>query len=136
MAGRPLWDAGVADGELDRLLDEGFIHMVTPLLSRGWIDPPVLLREDPLPDPVGGSIRILPGERVGQEPDRDLMTGRMVLGATHDPQRSPALAKSIAQQIRGARYVEVESGHFMAAETPDLFARHVVPFLRGRVPPT
>lgn len=55
----------------------------------------------------------------------------LVLGATHDTQRPPALAKSIAQQIRGARYVEVDSGHFMAVQTPELFVQHVLPFLRA-----
>jgi hypothetical protein len=25
----------------------------------------------------------------------------------------------------------VETGHFMAVETPELFAQHVIPFLKG-----
>ena len=53
----------------------------------------------------------------------------LVLGAIHDTNRPPAFAKAVAQQIRGASYVEVDSGHFMAVQTPELFARHVLPFL-------
>ena len=56
----------------------------------------------------------------------------LVLGAKHDSQRPPALMKELSTQIRGAKYVEVDSGHFMAVQTPDLFADHVVPFLRGK----
>jgi 3-oxoadipate enol-lactonase len=56
----------------------------------------------------------------------------LVIGAKQDTQRPPALMKEIAAKIRGARYVEADSGHFMAVETPDLFVEYVVPFLRGR----
>ena len=56
----------------------------------------------------------------------------LVLGATHDTQRPPSLAKSVAEQIRGARFAEIETGHFSAVQTPDLFARHVGAFLRNQ----
>ena len=56
----------------------------------------------------------------------------LVLGAVHDAQRPPPLARSVAEQIRGARFAEIESGHFSAVQTPDLFAGHVVPFLRNQ----
>jgi 3-oxoadipate enol-lactonase len=55
----------------------------------------------------------------------------LVIGCTHDPLRPPAMSKEIAEQIRGAKYIEVETGHFMAVETPDLFVKHVLPFLKG-----
>jgi hypothetical protein len=38
--------------------------------------------------------------------------------------------EAIAQQISGARYIEVASGHFMPHQTPDLFLETVLPFLR------
>ena len=55
----------------------------------------------------------------------------LVMGAKHDTQRPPALAKSVAEQIKGSRFVEIESGHFSAVQTPEIFAGQVVPFLRG-----
>lgn len=55
----------------------------------------------------------------------------LIIGARHDTQRPPALMKEIAEKIRGARYVEADTGHFMAVETPELFVETVVPFLRG-----
>ena len=36
-----------------------------------------------------------------------------------------------AAAIPGARYVEANTGHFMAVETPDLFTELAVPFLKG-----
>lgn len=55
----------------------------------------------------------------------------LVIGAKHDTQRPPSLMKEVAGKIHGARYVEVDAGHFMAVQSPDLFVQHVVPFLRG-----
>ncbi len=55
----------------------------------------------------------------------------LIVGSLHDPQRPPALMKDIAGAIRGARYAEIDSGHFAAVETPGLFLETVVPFLRG-----
>jgi 3-oxoadipate enol-lactonase len=56
----------------------------------------------------------------------------LVIGCTHDGIRTPAMMAKVAAQIPGAKYVEASSGHFMAVETPDLFAELAVPFLRGR----
>ncbi|PYN85123.1 MAG: alpha/beta hydrolase [Candidatus Rokuibacteriota bacterium] len=53
----------------------------------------------------------------------------LVVGCTHDPIRTPAMAGKVAAQIPGAKYVEASSGHFMAIETPELFAELAVPFL-------
>ena len=55
----------------------------------------------------------------------------LVIGCTHDPIRPPTGSKKAAEAIKGARYIEVESGHFMAVETPELFVKHVVPFFKG-----
>ena len=62
---------------------------------------------------------------------RNIACPTLVIAPVHDLQRSPAIVKPIAGQIPGARYVEAESSHFLAVQTPDLFAQHVVPFLRG-----
>jgi 3-oxoadipate enol-lactonase len=55
----------------------------------------------------------------------------LVIGCTHDGIRTPAMVGKVAAMIRGARYVEASSGHFMAVETPALFAELAVPFLMG-----
>jgi 3-oxoadipate enol-lactonase len=55
----------------------------------------------------------------------------LVIGCTLDPIRTPQAVSKVAQAIKGATYMEVETGHFMAVETPELFAQHVIPFLKG-----
>jgi 3-oxoadipate enol-lactonase len=55
----------------------------------------------------------------------------LIIGCTHDGIRTPAMVAKVAAQIPGAKYVEAESGHFMAVETPELFGELAVPFLRG-----
>jgi 3-oxoadipate enol-lactonase len=55
----------------------------------------------------------------------------LIIGCTHDGIRTPAMVAKVAAQIPGAKYVEAESGHFMAVETPELFGELAVPFLQG-----
>ena len=54
----------------------------------------------------------------------------LVIGCTYDTIRPPQGVKLIAEQIPGARYVEVASGHFMPHQTPELFLETVLPFLQ------
>ncbi len=54
----------------------------------------------------------------------------LVIGCTYDTIRPLHEVKAIAQQIPGARYVEVASGHFMPHQTPELFLETVLPFLQ------
>ena len=44
----------------------------------------------------------------------------LVIGATFDRTRPPATARAVVDAIPGARYIEVATGHYMAAQTPDL----------------
>ena len=53
----------------------------------------------------------------------------LVVGGTHDAVRSPETAKAVAGAIPGSRYVEAETGHFMAVQTPELFLELTLPFL-------
>jgi 3-oxoadipate enol-lactonase len=53
----------------------------------------------------------------------------LVIGCTYDTIRPPPGVKAIAQQIPGAQYVEVPSGHFMPHQTPELFVETALPFI-------
>ena len=54
----------------------------------------------------------------------------LVMGCVHDAIRPPALAKGVADAIPGSRFIEVDSGHFMSLQTPELFAQHAIGFFR------
>ena len=56
----------------------------------------------------------------------------LVIGATHDGLRPPEKAKRVADALRGAKYVECDTGHFMNLQTPQLFVDTVVPFFKGK----
>ncbi len=53
----------------------------------------------------------------------------LVLSAKHDTLRTPASVKLIADALPNVRYIETESGHFMAVQTPEMFLEYVLPFL-------
>jgi 3-oxoadipate enol-lactonase len=54
----------------------------------------------------------------------------LVIGGNLDRVRPPALAQAAADAIPGARYVEVQTGHYMSVQTPDLIADCIDAFLR------
>ncbi len=54
----------------------------------------------------------------------------LVMGCIYDTIRPPEEVEPIARQIPGATYIEVESGHFMPHQTPELFIETVLPFLQ------
>jgi 3-oxoadipate enol-lactonase len=56
----------------------------------------------------------------------------LAIGCKHDTLRPPAMVQELTALIPNARYVEADSGHFMHAQTPALFAQMVMPFLLGR----
>jgi 3-oxoadipate enol-lactonase len=55
----------------------------------------------------------------------------LVLGGTHDRLRSAEMVANTARAIPGARLVEIDTGHFMAVQTPELFLAQALPFLRA-----
>jgi 3-oxoadipate enol-lactonase len=55
----------------------------------------------------------------------------LVLGGVFDRTRPPALSKAAADIIPGARFEEIRTGHYMAAQTPDLIFDRVNSFLRA-----
>jgi 3-oxoadipate enol-lactonase len=54
----------------------------------------------------------------------------LVVGAQHDALRPPAMAKQVADTIRGAEYLLADTGHFMNLQTPQLFADTALAFFR------
>ena len=53
----------------------------------------------------------------------------LLLAGIHDKLRPPALVEPIAQAIPGARFQALDSGHFMAVQTPGLVAEAIGRFL-------
>ena len=54
----------------------------------------------------------------------------LVIGGSLDRVRPPALAKAVANEIPGARFIEIPTGHYMAVQTPDLIFDCIDAFLR------
>jgi 3-oxoadipate enol-lactonase len=54
----------------------------------------------------------------------------LVLGGAFDRTRPPSLSKAAADMIPHARYEELQTGHYMAAQTPELIFERVNAFLR------
>jgi 3-oxoadipate enol-lactonase len=68
------------------------------------------------------------------EMDEELKTLRapvLVLGGAFDRTRPPALSKAAADAIPGAAYEEIRTGHYMAAQTPELIFERINAFLRA-----
>lgn len=55
----------------------------------------------------------------------------LVIGAKHDGLRPAEMAGKVAKQIRGAKYLLADTGHFMNLQTPKLFVDTLVPFFKG-----
>jgi 3-oxoadipate enol-lactonase len=54
----------------------------------------------------------------------------LVISATHDPAAPPSDGKFLAQQIAGARYVELDAAHLSNIEQRERFTQEVSDFLR------
>jgi 3-oxoadipate enol-lactonase len=53
----------------------------------------------------------------------------LVIGGSLDRVRPPPIAQEVAKTIPDARYIEVNTGHYMAVQTPDLVANCIDEFL-------
>jgi 3-oxoadipate enol-lactonase len=53
----------------------------------------------------------------------------LVIGCRHDKLRPPAAVKAMADQIPGAEYLEINSGHFAGIQTPGLVSQAFHGFL-------
>jgi 3-oxoadipate enol-lactonase len=71
---------------------------------------------------------------VNNEMDQELRTLAcpvLVIGGTLDRVRPPAAAEAVAKLIPGSRFVELPTGHYMAAATPELIADTIGNFLKS-----
>ena len=59
----------------------------------------------------------------------DITAPTLSIGCAHDVMRPPPMVAEMSKRIPHVRYVEADSGHFMHAQSPELFAKMVVPFL-------
>ncbi|MFC7397871.1 alpha/beta fold hydrolase [Chelatococcus sp. GCM10030263] len=69
---------------------------------------------------------------------RDLAAVRcptLVIAGRHDGDRPPAVVAPVAAAIPGARLVTLETGHFMALQTPELVAEAIEAFLAEQAVP-
>jgi 3-oxoadipate enol-lactonase len=66
-----------------------------------------------------------------QETLRRIRCPALVIGGSLDRVRPPAVAQETAQAIAGARYIEINTGHYMAVQTPDLIANCIDEFLNS-----
>jgi 3-oxoadipate enol-lactonase len=53
----------------------------------------------------------------------------LVIGCTHDKLRPPAAVAPLAREIPGAEYIEINSGHFAAIQTPGLMSQAIHHYL-------
>ena len=61
----------------------------------------------------------------------DLRCPVLVMAGAHDPLRPPSLIEPLSRTIPGARFVQVEAGHFMAVQAPAFVAATINDFLRS-----
>jgi 3-oxoadipate enol-lactonase len=81
-------------------------------------------------DPVSFAAinRMLADSTVTQELPR-ISCPTLVIGCRHDRLRPPAATKAMAEQIPGAEYLEINSGHFAGIQTPGLVSQAFHGFL-------
>jgi len=74
--------------------------------------------------------RMLAAEDLSGEIGR-IACPTLVIGCTHDGLRPPASVEAVAKAVPGAEYLQINSGHFAAVQTPGLMAQAIHQFLCG-----
>ncbi len=84
-------------------------------------------------DPFGFAAinRMLPETDLLPELGR-IACPTLVLAGSNDTIIPPAVVEPIAKAIPGSTYRLIDSGHFMAVQTPERLLEHVLPFLKGK----
>ena len=75
-----LVDAGGTGARMHGLLQDRFVQMVAATHAGARVERQFRGRKYPLPAPLGGGIRVLPGQRIGQ---RDGAVSRPAIGVVH-----------------------------------------------------
>lgn len=122
----------------DRVEREGMIGVADDELSRSY---PESLRGEAAryrrfrarwlandPGSYAAIYRMLAGLDMAAE-IAALRLPALFLAGTQDPLRPPAMIEPLARTVPGARFEAVESGHFMATQTPELLAEKLNAFL-------
>jgi len=77
---------------------------------------------------IAALVRMLAGlDIVDRLPD--LASPLLVIAGLHDGDRPPGIVRPIAEAVPNAAYREIESGHFMPLQTPDLVTEAMLEFL-------
>lgn len=80
------------------------------------------------PQSFAAISRMLADEDISGETAR-VACPTLVIGCRHDGLRPPGAVEVLAQQIPGAEYIEINSGHFAAVQTPGLMSQALHHFL-------
>ena len=62
---------------------------------------------------------------------KNITAPTLSIGCKYDVMRPPPMVAEMSKLLPNVKYVDAESGHFMHAQTPELFTSMVVPFLKG-----
>ncbi|MFC1885704.1 alpha/beta fold hydrolase [Thermodesulfobacteriota bacterium] len=57
----------------------------------------------------------------------------LVIGCKYDVIRTPELTREVAKKIPTAKYIEAETGHYMAVQTPELFVEYILSFFKNNL---
>jgi pimeloyl-ACP methyl ester carboxylesterase len=133
---------------------QGLLEQAADLERRGTratLDPALDLAYPPTLRADAGRFAQCRAQRLGADPWGQAATMRMLAGldmaadlaritcptliiaGTHDLGRPPARVEPVARAIAGAEYRVIDSGHFMAIQTPDRLATAIGSFI-GALP--
>ncbi|MCB1419380.1 MAG: alpha/beta fold hydrolase [Notoacmeibacter sp.] len=74
------------------------------------------------PDMLAATYRMLAGLDLG-ETLKTLDCETLFVAGTHDIARTPAIVSQIASKVRDSKFLEIDSSHFMALQSPGLVAK-------------
>lgn len=125
--------AALLEREGTRAIVDGNLAQSYPPVLRGDAERFAVARAQRLvADPVGlaATMRMLAGLDMAADLAR-IACPTLILAARHDLTRPPERVAPVAQAIPGAVFRVLESGHFMAIQTPELLAEEIRGFLAG-----
>ena len=82
------------------------------------------------PESFAAIYRMLIASEIEADLPR-IIAPTLLIAGTHDRLRPPTLVRTLLDRIPHARFAELDTGHFMAVQTPDLVAGAIVDFLRS-----